>query len=436
MPLALSGVATPVAVTTAAAAHVFQFAAALAWGAISALVLVGARRRGESEQVEAAEQKFQGRKPAGLRIVAREARNGRACAAALFAKSLPAFSRVYYVSDAANWVIDWEGRYVTRALRTQFGVPAKVAGRAEHVRRQLLHFGSQFAFVKWGPEWAHPSNRVVATFYHGSRTDGEPKMARFVDEFVAAASRLDRIVTPSGLTERKLLDWGIAREKLVRIPLGVDLDLFRPAPPHRRSALRRKFGIPVDAFCIGSFQKDGVGWGEGLEPKLVKGPDIFLRVIERLRQHANVFVLLSGPARGFIKNGLERLNVPYRHEFLRHYPDIVRFYQCLDLYLVTSRDEGGPKAIVESAAAGVPVVSTQVGMAPDVIRDGLNGFVCRVGDVESLAARAIRLMEDEALRLNIVAESLRTAREYAWPVVGRQYFHKLYAPLLRQGILK
>jgi len=60
-------------------------------------------------------------------------------------------------------------------------------------------------------------------------------------------------------------------------------------------------------------------------------------------------------------------------------------YQALDLYIVTSRQEGGPKAILESMASGIPIVSTRVGQAADIIHHQQNGWMVDVGDVEAIS---------------------------------------------------
>lgn len=129
-------------------------------------------------------------------------------------------------------------------------------------------------------------------------------MARHVDDFLASVPRLTRVVTAAELIEARLLDWGVPREKLIRIPIGVDTDLFRPANAAERKVARTRYAIPDEALVIGSFQKDGVGWGEGNKPKLIKGPDVFLDVVDRVARKRPVFVLLTGPARGFVKRGL------------------------------------------------------------------------------------------------------------------------------------
>ena len=146
--------------------------------------------------------------------------------------------------------------------------------------------------------------------------------------------------------------------------------------------MRKKLGIPSTAHCIGSFQKDGIGWDEGMKSKWVKGPDTFLQVVQRLRRDHEICVLLTGPARGYVKSGLERIGVPYRHVWLKDYGEVAKHYWALDLYIIASRDEGGPLALLESMASKVPVVSTRVGMSVDLLVDGDNGLLSDVDDVD------------------------------------------------------
>ena len=144
-----------------------------------------------------------------------------------------------------------------------------------------------------------------------------------------------------------------------------------------------------------------MGWGEGLEPKLIKGPDVFLSTMELLKKDVgnDLFVLLSGPSRGYMKRGLENLGVPYKHLYVKSYPDVAKLFQASDVYLVASRQEGGPKAILESMASGVPIVTTRVGQAMDLVKHGENGWMADVEDSESLARciLQVRGMEQETL---------------------------------------
>lgn len=68
---------------------------------------------------------------------------------------------------------------------------------------------------------------------------------------------------------------------------------------------------------------------------------------------------------------------------LKNYFDIVEYYKALDLYIVSSRAEGGLKAILEAMACGVALVTTNVGRVNDIIRDGINGFIVNGDDTVS-----------------------------------------------------
>lgn len=68
-----------------------------------------------------------------------------------------------------------------------------------------------------------------------------------------------------------------------------------------------------------------------MEPKMIKGPDIFLKTIASLKSSIpELFILLTGPARGYVRNGLEKMGVPYVHHFLNDYTDIGRYFNALD----------------------------------------------------------------------------------------------------------
>ena len=114
------------------------------------------------------------------------------------------------------------------------------------------------------------------------------------------------------------------------------------------------------------------------------------------------------------------------------YNAIVPYFHCLDLYLVTSRDEGGPKAILECMATGVPIVSSRVGMAQDLIRTGDNGFVAEVEDHEGIAGAAGDLIRRPELRRRCIENGLATAAGYDWGAVASRYYEEVYKPLLKE----
>jgi glycosyltransferase involved in cell wall biosynthesis len=337
---------------------------------------------------------------------------------------------VNFVVERQNWSIRWDGLQIAANINRERPGTVAVTDRPWRLNRTLAHFGSQFLWELWAPRLAR-SNRVVVTYFHGKPEDG-PRFRRHLDAVLAGLDRIDRIVTAATLVEHRLLGWGVPRAKLVRIPIGVDTHRFRPPTGDERAAARRRFEIADDRLVIGSFQKDGVGWGDGMAPKHEKGPDLFVAAMARLARHHPVTALLTGPARGYVKAGLDAAGVPWRHVFFDDYFDLVTAYHALDLYLMTSREEGGPKSLMESAATGVPVVSTRVGMADDVIRDGITGRLAEPGDLDGLVTAAADLLADAERRDTMAAAAIECVDAWDWSHVAHRHLVEVYDPLMER----
>jgi glycosyltransferase involved in cell wall biosynthesis len=85
----------------------------------------------------------------------------------------------------------------------------------------------------------------------------------------------------------------------------------------------------------------------------------------------------------------------------------------VDVCLVTSRQEGGPKAVLEAMATGVPLVTTRVGQATELVADGQNGLLADVEDVDALVAAVEHVHEDAELRARLRASGRATAEAHA-----------------------
>jgi glycosyltransferase involved in cell wall biosynthesis len=336
---------------------------------------------------------------------------------------------VSFLVEKADWSIRWDGEHirdVVNGLTGQTTVDTTdVIPRA--FGAQVVHFGSQYMWLDWGrflPKRAH----VAVSFFHGKPEDG-PEVARHIDSFMESVPMLTKVITAASLIEQRLLAWGVPREKLVRIPIGVDTQSFRLPSPAERAQARARFGFRNDQIVIGSFQKDGVGWGDGMEPKLIKGPDLLVEAVGKMARDLPVAVLLTGPARGYVKAELTRRQIPFVHTFIKNQADIADCYHPLDMYLVTSREEGGPKGIMESMASGVPVVSTAVGMAEDLILDGVTGGLVRGEMAGEIADKAMHLLH--SIDLAGLCERARQAVLVTdWNVVGGEHWSKVYQPAL------
>lgn len=344
-----------------------------------------------------------------------------------YQKTQPA---VYFTSDFQNWAFHWVATYITRYLDER-GVTTELTNNPWALQRQIIHFGDRYLYLEGPADTLHASNHLFLTWFHGDPADAQ--FAALGQKLLQYAPRLQKIVTSNSITAQALITAGIAQDQLAIIPIGIDTHHFQPVTPEKRAAMRSQLGIPPDAVCIGSFQKDGNGWEEGSEPKYIKGPDIFVRVMGELAKAVpSLHVLLTGPARGYVKRELDRLGIAYTHHFLDDYMALAPYYHALDLYLISSRVEGGPKALMESWASGVPVVSTAMGMPNDYIRHGENGLLAPVNDVTALTQAALTLIQQPEKRHTMTQHALQDVKALDWRNVANQYYEMLYAPILER----
>ncbi len=249
-------------------------------------------------------------------------------------------------------------------------------------RKQVLFFTDQFSLLN--PDgWE--DHRIGFAYFHGYPNSGVEEFDQVYENLKKMHERISRIQVSHQAMRTIVLETGIEGDKVKLIPIGVDTKYFMPGSNALKKRVRKKLGISDGRFVVGSFQKDGVGWGEGMIPKLIKGPDIFIRTLARLKETIpELMVLLTGPARGYVKQGLIEAGIPFKHIVARRYSEIPMCYHAIDAYLVTSRQEGGPKAILESMASCTPLVTTRVGQAMDIVKNGENGFMVDVEDVDGL----------------------------------------------------
>jgi glycosyltransferase involved in cell wall biosynthesis len=271
------------------------------------------------------------------------------------------------------------------AVAQRLGVRVVASRWLRYAQHQAVFYGSHFDLL--GKKWPAQPHRLGLAYFHGRPgTASIPEFDTIYQRLCQTHHQIERIQASHSEMREVILNSGIAPEKVFLIPIGINLAYFTLQTIQTRQKARERYGLPTSAVIVGSFQKDGNGWGEGLEPKHIKGPDVFLKTIEILQSRVpELFVLLSGPARGYVKAGLERLGVPYRHYYLSDYPEIGQLFQTLDVYIIPSRQEGGPKAVLEAMASGVPLVTTRVGQAMDLVQHDQNGWLVEIEDAEGLA---------------------------------------------------
>jgi glycosyltransferase involved in cell wall biosynthesis len=195
------------------------------------------------------------------------------------------------------------------------------------------------------------------------------------------------------------------------VPHGVDANALR-----RVKSQRSKFGMPSDSFVVGFVGSKTSNYDEGR-----KGLDTLHTIIQAARTRIpNLHISFLGlgweeEVQALLRQGVSANYVGFIPE-----SQLAAFYSSIDVYLLTSRVEGGPCTVLEAMACETAVVATRVGLVPEVIVDGETGFSAQVGDSETLLSHLCELSSSPSLRKQIgVAARARVAASRSWDATLR-----------------
>jgi glycosyltransferase involved in cell wall biosynthesis len=189
---------------------------------------------------------------------------------------------------------------------------------------------------------------------------------------------------------------GIVESRRLRfLGNGIDVELFHPRNKRsRRSAVRAALGIPVDHNVVGMVGR----------MTAEKGYREYFAAARRVAtSNRNVTFLAIGPlepakADGVTMDEASAVGLGARLKVLGHRNDVVDLYAAMDILVLPSHREGFPRAPMEAAATGLPViVSDERGCRATVI-DGESGFLIPLSDPEALAGRILQLASNPILR--------------------------------------
>ncbi|MCR6110684.1 N-acetyl-alpha-D-glucosaminyl L-malate synthase BshA [Bacillus sp. A301a_S52] len=171
--------------------------------------------------------------------------------------------------------------------------------------------------------------------------------------------------------------------------------------PRETDELRKSFEIDSDVHIIShisNFRK-------------VKRVQDVVRVFEKVQQKTKAVLMLigEGPELPVIKDLVKKLELSHRVFFLGNQKRVAEIVSMSDVKLLLSEKESFGLVILEAMACGVPVIGTNIGGIPEVIEDGKSGFICEVGDIESIAARTLYLLKNPMMRKQMAQEALKRA---------------------------
>ena len=188
-------------------------------------------------------------------------------------------------------------------------------------------------------------------------------------------------------------------EQIKAIVNGVDTERFFPNPEIKEET-RKKLGLTKGAFCIGT-----VG---SLRP--VKNQSLLFNACKVILHHfdqVEVLIVGEGPLESKLKQEVQTLGLSGKIHFAGVQPNIPEILNALDVFVLPSRSEGMPNAVLEAMACGIPVIATAVGGTPEVVEDGKSGILIASEDEPHLVQVLKELIQNHEKRLAIGIEGRR-----------------------------
>jgi starch synthase len=228
------------------------------------------------------------------------------------------------------------------------------------------------------PEWADSISNLSFPGWYLRRLEEEPASS-------------DYCVAASGFTKRSLEASGVPSDKIQLLPLGADLEKFR--------FTRRPSSGPFQILFVG-----GVGQRKGIK--------YLLDAYERVRS-AHTRLKIIGPIMGSGKAFRSRSSL-YEYLGILSQDEVVRYMQESHVLVLPSLLEGFGLVIPEAMATGMPVIASDHSAAPEIIREGVDGFVLKPDDVDGLAEKLESLMADRKRSADLGRNASERAEEYSW----------------------
>jgi glycosyltransferase involved in cell wall biosynthesis len=127
---------------------------------------------------------------------------------------------------------------------------------------------------------------------------------------------------------------------------------------------------------------------------------------------ARFLLVGDGAERRALEDRSRELGLAANIRFLGHRSDVAQVLKCCDLSVLPSWGEGMPNVVLESMAAGLPVVATRVGGTTEAIEDGISGLLVPPQDVRALAGAMLRLLQDAALAASLARAGEERVRQH------------------------
>ncbi|GAB6182650.1 glycosyltransferase family 4 protein [Thermodesulfovibrio hydrogeniphilus] len=177
---------------------------------------------------------------------------------------------------------------------------------------------------------------------------------------------------------------GFPSEKVISIPTGVEEKFFYVK---RDKSIKQKFGLD---------QNNQIIINVGIL-RLVKNHELTIIAFSKVLNEfpfAKLFLIGEGPRKNFLMDLVKKLNIENSVIFTGFQEDVTPFYSVADVFVLSSKSEGLPQALLQAMAVGVPVVATAVGGVPEVVKHEITGLLTKPDDADELAENIIKVLKN------------------------------------------
>lgn len=157
----------------------------------------------------------------------------------------------------------------------------------------------------------------------------------------------------------------------------------------------------------------------------IKGIEYLIKAMDGIE--AKLIIVGKGPQ----EEALKEKAAPYGEKIMfmeaQNHNELSVIYSSSDIFVIPSITlpggvtEGTPTVLIEAMASGIPVIGTRTGGIPEIIEDGINGYLVEERDVALISNRIIDLINDDAKRKRLSKQAQLTAEKYDYKVIGRRY---------------
>jgi N-acetyl-alpha-D-glucosaminyl L-malate synthase BshA len=320
----------------------------------------------------------------------------------------PVFREPQYLLALANRLVQVARTHRLDIIHAHYAIPHAAAA---YLARQILISGAGAA--RRGP-------RTITTL-HGTDVTILGSDASYRETVAFCIDQSDAVTAVSASLRADTKRAMAVTRDITVIPNFVDVDAHRRQPD---PVLRARFCRPDEQLVIHV---------SNLRP--VKQIDAVVKVFAgiRARVPARLLIVGEGPDLGRAEQLIDELGIGADVELIGEAQDVVGLLSVSDLFLLPSLQESFGLSALEAMACGVPVVASNIGGLPEVVTDGVTGFLHPPDAVSQMAESGIRILSDPALRARMAADGARLAMErFSSDRIVPQY-EALYERTLAQG---